>query len=119
MGASTCRRGWEFPGEFAARARTFPGLDFPELIHLGEVKNSAAGGAIAENGAARVEFAVNPVRVAGRVTKHPRAIAPLAAVVRPDFLLIFLQHHSPHRGVVEIAQRRELLPGGHDGIYWF
>lgn len=66
--------------------------------------------------AAFVEISIDPVQITGVVTEYAGAVTALTAVVRAYLFGIFLQHHPSHRGVVYVAQRRELLPGRHEGL---
>lgn len=113
---SARRRRRNFLRECAAHAGAFPGFNFPGLIHFGEVENRPTGRTVPDKSSAFIELSIDPVQITGGVAEYPRAISAPAAVIRPNLFGIFLQHHPPHRGVVYIAQRRELLPGRHEGL---
>lgn len=100
-------------GVIAVSLRTLPGFNLPRVIHFRKIQNGPAAGTSLDRRPRIIESAFSEIKIAGGIAEYAGAIAPPASMKRPDFFRIFLQHHPLHRGMVQIAEGSEFLPGRH------
>ena len=96
-------------GVIAVSLRTLPGFNLPRVVHLRKIQNEPAAGTFLDRRPRIIESAFGEIKIAGGIAEYAGAIAPPTSMKGPDFFRIFLQHHAHHRGMVQIAQRSELL----------
>jgi hypothetical protein len=78
------------------------------VVHFREVERSPANGTLSKSQARCIELAAGKVRIAAAIAEDAMTITPLALVEGLSSIRCrFLKHDSPHRTMVEIAQRKE------------
>lgn len=83
--------------------RTFPCFDLLGMINLREIKNGSAPGTYSNRSSRVIKLAFDPIRITIGVAERSSAIAPLTCMIGADLFRVFLEHHTPHRYVVQIA----------------
>jgi hypothetical protein len=99
--------------KIAARVRTLQGLYLVKPVRLRQIESGSAAWTSLDRRPRIIERAFNEVEVTGGVAEYPGAIGPPASMKGAGFVRGLVQHHPLHWGMMQIAQRSELLPGRH------